>query len=552
MLSKARRRAGLKLAAVLLTLGLTGCTATPAPAPSTPTASVQPTATFTFGTGSIPQGLDPAVTTDIESFRVTRQILEGLVGVDPVTGAPSPLLATSWQELNDGLSYGFTLRQGVKFQDGQPFNAAAVCANFDRWFNLPATMQSDPSALMFKTVFRALADNPRLSIYKNCQVTSDSEVRINLNERFTGFLQAMTLPAFGISSPKALKDSQANQLTNTVNGHRISAYASHPVGTGPFSMVSWEGNAVTLTSNKDYWGDRGQIGTIKFVAMEHPQTRLQALLDGTIDGYDLVTVGNFDQLVKRGFQIVQRDPFSVMYLGINQASGPLSNLKVRQALSMAIDKDTLIRKFFIDGTASASQFLPPKLSGFNQSAPSLTYDPDKAKKLLADAGYKGEELKFYYPLNVTRAYLPTPEKIYAEISRELVAVGFNIKPVPVDWNDGYLQKVQSPGDHALHLLGWNGLYSDPDNFLATMFGELNGEFGYQDAQTSTKIDRARGLPNGPERTALYQTISSQLAQDIPAVPIAFPISALAMSDRVVSYPASPVLSEVFNKIKLKG
>jgi peptide/nickel transport system substrate-binding protein len=219
---------------------------------------------------------------------------------------------------------------------------------------------------------------------------------------------------------------------------------------------------------------------------------------------------------------------------------------------MAVDKDTLIRRFFIDNTAQATQFVPPKLSGFNNNAPSLGYDPEKAKKLLAESGYKGEELKFYYPLNATRAYLPTPEKIYAELSRQLTAVGFNIKPVPVEWSEGYLQKVQSPGDHAFHLLGWNGAYSDPDNFVASLFGETNGEFGYRDAQVFSKIDRARGLPEGDDRTRQYQTINAQIAATVPAVPIAFPISALALSNRVEKYPASPVLNEVFTNVRLKS
>ncbi len=133
-----------------------------------------------------------------------------------------------------------------------------------------------------------------------------------------------------------------------------------------------------------------------------------------------MTSGTFDQLVKKGVQIIQRDPFSVMYLGINQAVAPLEKPEVRQAIEMAIDKEALIRKFFIDNTAQASQFVPPKLSGFNNNAPSLGYNPEKAKELLKKAGYKGEELKFYYPLNATRAYMPTPEKIYAELSRQLV------------------------------------------------------------------------------------------------------------------------------------
>lgn len=536
-------------------LPLASCTGAPGTAPGSVTSSAAPsaapTALFTFGTGSDPLGLDPALVSDVESYRVTRQVLEGLVGVDQTTGEPTPLLATEWSQSDDGRAYTFKLREKVTFQDGTPFNAAAVCTNFNRWFNFPAALRQQATGTTFKGVFKAHADQAPLSIYKSCTAVAPDNVRIDLTQPFTGFLQALTLPAFAMSSPQALAAGHADVLDQNRGGQPVSAYGLHPVGTGPYSFGSWDTGSVTLTSNKNYWGDKGQIGTIKFVTYDNPQTRMQALLDGKIDAYDAVTVGNFDQLVKSGKQIIQRDPFSVMYLGMNQQVPILQNLKVRQAIEMALDKDTLIRRFFIDNTAQASQFVPPKLSGFNNNAPSLGYNPDKAKELLAEAGYKGEELKFYYPLNVTRPYLPTPEKVYAEISRQLTAVGLNIKPVPVDWTDGYLQKVTSPGDHALHLLGWNGSYADPDNFVGPLFGEDTGEFGYQDPQVFSKIARARGLPDGKDRTAEYQTINAQIAATVPAVPIAFPISALALSDRVLKYPASPVLNEVFTKVELK-
>ncbi|MFF2245747.1 ABC transporter substrate-binding protein [Arthrobacter sp. NPDC058130] len=549
------RRIAASIGAALLVLPLASCTGTLGPAPSsaspTPTPSSAPTATFTFGTGSDPLGLDPALVSDVESYRVTRQVLEGLVGVDQTTGQPTPLLATEWSQNDEGRTYAFKLRENVTFQDGTPFDAAAVCTNFNRWFNFSPALRQKASGTTFKGVFKAHADQAPLSIYKGCTAVAPDNVRIALTQPFTGFLQALTLPAFAISSPKALAAQHADVLDQSRGGQPVSAYGLHPVGTGPYVFDSWDPGSVTLSSNKDYWGDKGQIGTIKFVTYDHPQTRMQALLDGKIDAYDAVTVGNFDQLVKSGKQIIQRDPFSVMYLGMNQEVPILQNLKVRQAIEMALDKDTLIRRFFIDNTAQASQFVPPKLSGFNNNAAALGYNPDKAKELLAEAGYKGEELKFYYPLNVTRPYLPTPEKVYAEISRQLTAVGLNIKPVPVDWADGYLQKVTSPGDHALHLLGWNGSYSDPDNFVGPLFGENTGEFGYQDPQVFSKIARARGLPDGKDRTSEYQTINAQIAATVPAVPIAYPISALALSDRVLKYPASPVLNEVFTKVELK-
>jgi peptide/nickel transport system substrate-binding protein len=554
--SSTSRRTVIKTGAVLLALTATSCTGVPAPSPastspSTTPVDAAPSATFTFGTASQPLGLDPALSNDVESYRITRQILEGLVGVDQTTGKPTALLATEWNESDDGRAYTFKLRGGVTFQDGTPFNADAVCANFNRWFAFPEGLRRQAPGSSFKGVFKAHSDEAPLSIFKSCTALSPDTVRIDLTQRFTAFLQALTLPAFAIASPAALAAGTADVLDRTRGGQALSAFAASPVGTGPFSFAAWDDTGVRLVSNKDYWGDRGQIAIINFVDYDHPQTRLQALLDGKIDGYDAVTVGNFDQLVKRGKQIVQRDPFSVMYLGINQEVPLLLDAKIRQAIEMAIDKDTLIRKFFIDNTAQASQFVPPKINGFNNDAPSLGHDPAKAKTYLADAGYAGEELRFYYPLNATRPYLPTPEKVYAEISRQLTAVGLNIKPVPVDWSDGYLQKVQSPGDHALHLLGWNGAYSDADNFVGPLFGEKNGEFGYQDPQVFSKINRARGMPEGKERDEQYHTINTQIAASVPAVPIAFPISALALSDRVVSYPASPVLNEVFTKVQLK-
>lgn len=549
------RRLSAGIGAVLLLLPLASCTGVPTPGPVPTTApstvSAEPSAVFTFGTASQPLGLDPALISDVESYRITRQVLEGLVGVDQTTGQPTPLLATEWQAGNEGRTYTFKLRDQVRFHDGSPFDAAAVCTNFNRWFNFSGALRQQASGSTFKGVFKAHADQAALSIYKGCTALTPGSVQIELTQPFTGFLQALTLPAFAISSPQALASGSADVLDQSRDGQAVSTYALHPVGTGPYVFSSWDDGTVTLSSNKDYWADKGQIGTIHFVTYDHPQARLQALLDGKIDGYDTVTVGNFDMLVKRGKQIIQRDPFSVMYLGMNQDIPILQNLKVRQAIEMALDKDTLIRRFFIDNTAQASQFVPPKLSGFNNNAPSLGHNPAKAKELLAEAGYAGEELKFYYPLNVTRPYLPTPEKVYAEISRQLTAVGLNVKPVPVEWSEGYLQTVTTPGDHALHLLGWNGSYSDPDNFVGPLFGENTGEFGYQDPQVFSKIDRARGLPEGRERTEQYQTINAQIAATVPAVPIAFPISALALSDRVLKYPASPVLNEVFTKIELK-
>ncbi|HET7414694.1 MAG TPA: ABC transporter substrate-binding protein [Arthrobacter sp.] len=521
----------------------TATTDAPTPPPTVDT-------TFTFATAADPSGLDPALEVDTESYRVTRQILETLVSVDPVTGEPVPQLATDWSRGNGGHSYTFELRDGVTFHDGTKFNAQAVCYNFERWFTLPEAVRDKRTALQFRTVFNAFSNAPNLSAYQDCVVQGPHKFTLELNERYTGLIPALTMPAFGISSPTALKAGNADTLNKKREGHQLSAYAMHPVGTGPYTFESWSADDVVLKSYKDYWGNRGQVRKIIFTTISDPALRLEALKDGRIDGYDLVTADSFEPLTKAGMKVLLRDPFSVLYMGINQDFEPLDDPLVRQALAHAIDKQKIVDTLFIDGTEPAHSFLPQIFDITAPEAPQYEYDPEKARALLEKSSYDGEKITFYYPLDITRAYLPRPERVYAMLSRQLTAVGFNLKPVPVEWTDGYLQKVQSNGPHGLHLLGWSGSYRDPDNFVGPLFGMESPEFSFSNEQLFEAIDTARTLPAGDERVEVYQDIETTLSEEIPAVPLAFPISALALSPRVESYPVSPVLDEVFNEIVL--
>ncbi|GAA1050038.1 ABC transporter substrate-binding protein [Arthrobacter russicus] len=540
--------------AAVLALGLASCTAHPTN-PTSGSASASASASpvvFNFGTSADPLSLDPALATDSDSERVSRQIFEGLVSLDQTTGKPSPALATSWTSSNNGYAYQFKLRENVTFQDGQPFDAAAVCTNFNRWFTYP--VQSNPASLpaTFRDVFKAFSNDPGNSVFKSCTASDASTVEIALSVAVTNFVEALSQPGFGIASPAALASGTADVLDQKAGANPVSNFGLNPVGTGPFKFASWQNGTVTLTQNPDYWGDKGQIETVNFVTYRQSAARLQALLSGRIDGFDFVTTDSYDALVKQGLQILPRDPFSVMYVGLNQQIPVMQDLKVRQAAAMAINKDAIVKSYFIDGSAPTSQFIPPKLSGFNNQVPGIGYNPENAKKTLSESSYQGEPLEFYYPLNVTRSYLPAPEKIYAEIAAQLTAVGFNIKPVPIEWSDNYLAKVTSPGTRAFDLLGTQGAYSDPDNFVGNLFGGPNTELGYNDPQLISKINRARSLPDGAERVAAYQAINNDIVSTVPAIPIVFPISALALSAKVTSYPVSPVLSEVFNKIKLSS
>lgn len=204
--------------------------------------------------------LDPAMASDGETFRIARQQFEGLVSAKPGTTELEPLLATEWKASEDGKSYTFTLREGVKFSDGTDFNGEAVCANFDRWYNWSGVNQSENLTYYYGKLFRGYKTGKTGGIYDSCEATGPTEATVKLTEALRGFRQAMTLPAFSMQSPTALKEYNADDTQGTEEDPRFSAYATeHPTGTGPFVFEKWERDQqVTLKRNDNYWGDKAR------------------------------------------------------------------------------------------------------------------------------------------------------------------------------------------------------------------------------------------------------------------------------------------------------
>ncbi|MFB4353170.1 ABC transporter substrate-binding protein [Microbacterium sp. LS_15] len=510
--------------------------------------------TFVFAASSDPASLDPAFAQDGETFRVSRQIFEGLVGTEPGTADPAPLLAEKWESSEDGMSHTFTLKEGVTFHDGTPFNAEAVCANFDRWYNWTGLAASEALGYYYNKLFKGYASDPTNAVYKSCTPDGDYSVTIDLNKPFAGFVASLSLPAFGMQSPSAMSEFGADDVSGTAEAPVLSEYAmGHPVGTGPFQFEEWSpGEQVTLKAYGDYWGEAGQVDEIIFRTIDDPTARRQALESGSIDGYDLVGPADTKALEDKGFTMVSRPPFTILYLAFNQAIPELQDPKVREALSYAIDKDALISQVLPEGTEKAIEFVPDTVNGYNPDVTTYDFDPEKAKSLLAEAGYTEAnplKLEFDYPVNVSRPYMPDPEQIFTVLSSQLADVGVETTPVSQEWGE-YLDRITGTSDHGIHLLGWTGDYNDTDNFVGVFFGQQSAEWGFDNPELFQKLDEARGVPSLEDQTALYEDINEMVAQFIPGVPLAHPAPTLAFDSRVKSYPASPVNDEVFTDIVL--
>ena len=524
--------------------------------------------TLVFGTATEPTVLDPAFAQDGESFRVTRQIYDGLLTTKEGTADLAPDLATSYDASADGLTYTFHLRDGVTFTDGTAFNADAVCFNFERWRNFTGLAASPAAAVYYSDNFGGFASDPSTpNIYAGCQATDAATAVIKLNHVTSKFPAALALPSFSMQSPAALKKYDADNLSGNEDALTYPAYSlEHPTGSGPFKLDSWDrGNGqITLVRNDKYWGDAAGVDKIIFRAIPDGNTRRQELEAGSIDGYDLVAPADYQALTSGGFQVLPRDPFNILYLGINgggvagtSPNPALKDLRVRQALAHAIDRKTIVSSLLPQGAEQAIEFVPPAVDGWTKDVTTYDYDPAKARQLLTEAGAVGTNLKFYYPTDVSRPYLPDPAAMFQVISKNLTDAGFTITPVSLRWNPDYLNAVQA-GQADIHLLGWTGDYNDAYNFIGTFFAAKEGgvakaEFGsFNSPEIFAALAKGDSEPNPSTRTEDYQQANKVIMDYLPAIPISHSPNALVVAKKVQGLKPSPLSAEDFSTVTVGG
>ena len=544
------------LASLATVTALASCAQSERDAGSDTSADAGSNATFVFAASSDPVMLDPAMASDGETFRISRQIFEGLVGAAPGTTDVEPLLAEKWTPSEDGKSYTFDLREGVKFSDGTDFTGEAVCANFDRWYNWTGVNQSENISYYYNSLFKGFKSGKTGGIYDSCEAPSANQAVVTLTAPFAGFVQAMTLPAFSMQSPTALKQYNADKTEGTDTDPRFSEYATaHPTGTGPYVFDTWDrGQQVTLKANPEYWGEKAKTPNVIVRTISDSKARVQELQAGNIDGYDLVGPADVQPLKDAGFQVLNRPAFNILYLGMNQKNKALADVRVRQAITYAIDRAAVVKSSLPEGSEPAIEFIPPTVSGYNDQVEAYPYDLEKAKQLLADAGQSDLELKFAYPTGVSRPYMPAPEDTFAVIKSQLEKAGIKVTPVSAKWSPDYLDMIQ--GDkgvdkHDIHLLGWTGDYNDPDNFLGVFFGRKSSEWGFENKKLFDALAAARELPTREEQIPAYEAINAQIADYAPGVPLAHPAPSLAFAPGVEGFVASPVQDEVWNNVTVK-
>ena len=515
--------------------------------------------TFVVAGAGDPKNFDPIFNDDGESFRPVRQMFDTLLQIKPGTADIQGALAESWEHDPSGKVWTFKLRKNVKFHDGTAFNAAAVCFNFDRWFNMKgAAAQSQ--MIYYGDVFEGFAKNEGDAtgqpVYNKCEAKDDSTAVVTMNKYKGAFPGAFTLSAFSISSPDALKKYDADKVTQSGDSFSYSEYANlHPTGTGPFTFGGWDKakGEITLNRNPDYWGEKAKVDKVIIKIIKDETTRKQELRAGTVQGIDFPAPADRTALKGEGFNVINRPAFNILYLGINQKNNPkLKDLRVRQAIAYALNRQQLVQTKGPAGAVVADQFMPNTVLGYAPDVQKYEYNLEKAKSLLKEAGAEGLKLNFYYPPDVSRPYMPNPSEIFTVLANDLKAAGITVTGVPRPWNGGYKDDVQKLGKHDLHILGWTGDYNDPGNFTGTFFGRAKPEFG-TDAMTDmfTAISAADGtVDEAAKRTAWEQVNRDIAAKWLPAIPVWHAPPAIVVTAKVQGLVASPLTDERFNTVSV--
>ncbi|MFF5991053.1 ABC transporter substrate-binding protein [Prauserella flavalba] len=552
--ARTRRTALIGLAAALA-VSLTACAES-----ERESGGGQEGGTLVFGATGAPSNFDPFYASDGETFRVTRQLFENLVGIKPGTAELEPELATKWESSPDGKTWTFTLREGVNFHDGTPFNADAVCKNFERMYGQTGAGATAALSYYWIENFGGFSDGANPSLYKSCSAENPTTAKLELTRFTATFPTMLSQDSFAMQSPKAMDEFQANNVKAQGDSFVFSEYARlHPTGTGPFKFTSYDeaNGTIELARNDQYWGDKAKLNKLIFRVIEDETARKQALEAGDIDGYDFPAPADWDSLKADGFNLQIRDPFNILYLGITQKNNPaLKNLKVRQALAYAIDRESLVKSVMPENSEVATQFYPASVDGYADDVQKYSYDPERAKQLLREAGQPNLTVELWWPSQVTRPYMPNPQAIFGAIKEDLEGAGITVKPISKPWAGGYLDQVEV-ADAQLFLLGWTGDYNSPENFIGTFFGTTENQFWTSGSpwgqQLATAIEDADSTVDAAEREAKYQQINRDLmSKYLPAIPLSHSPPAIVVSPEVQGLVPSPLTKEEFAAVSVSS
>jgi peptide/nickel transport system substrate-binding protein len=449
-------------------------------------------ATFRIAVGVDPDTLDPVQMTTTTVANVVDYVVETLTFLDQ-KGELKPMLAESWTLSPDGTQYTIKLRRGVTFHDGTPFDAKAVKWNLDR---LKDTTVRVPIRAPYPL--------------KEVEAVDATTVKVTLTRPSAPFAMALSWTTAGIVSPAAA----------TKHGNEYKSIV-HPVGTGPYVFKERKkGESLTVTLNDKYWGKKPHYDTVVFRIVPEGATRESLILAGQVDLIVLPPIADVPALQKNpAVKVLLAPSDRTIFIAMNTTKPPLNDVRVRQALNHAVDKQAIIQNVLFGAADQMDAPMAPSLFGYCKVG-TYEFNQAKAKQLLAEAGVKpGTKIPFIHP---TGRYVQDKEASQA-IAGYLREVGLEPEMGTMDW-PSYVSVINAgPAEkttHHLSYLGWAPAFLDSAQQVLQFWTEYHPPKGlattfYSNKQVDELVLAADKESNADKRKAMYCDLAKKVWADAP-------------------------------------
>jgi oligopeptide transport system substrate-binding protein len=524
------------LAALLLSLLALGC-ARKSPGDSGPGSGTAAASTapgkmiWRVGNGTEPQDLDPQTVSGVPEHKLIMALFEGLLAENPRDLSPEPGVAERWEVSADGLAYTFHLRADARWSDGTPLTAATFVRSYQRMLT-PALAAEYAYLLHFIKNARAYNEG-KLADFAAVGVTAvdDRTLRITL-ETPTPFLLKLIASHYSWYPVPVHVIEKFGGLT------RKGTAWTRPgnlVSNGPFVLKEWQQQKLlTVARNPQYW-DRARVrlDEIHFFPVENQDTEERMFRTGQLDTTYELPLAKIDVYRRENPAALHTDAYlGVYFYRFNLKRPPLQDRRVRRALALAVDRESLVRNVLHGGQAPAYGVSYPGTAGYTPRA-KLTGTIAEAQQLLADAGFPGgrgfPKLELLY--NTSQNHRVLAEALQQMWRRTL---GIDLGLRNEEWKV-YLDS-QDAMNFDLQRGGWIADYLDPHVFLEIWAsGNLNNDTGFAHAGYDALLQAALRAPDEKTRYELYQQMDAILVDELPVLPIYFYTNVRAVSPRVKGY-----------------
>lgn len=453
---------------------------------------------------SDPKSLDTQASNDTPSSRITSQIYDRLIEQDENMKIQAGL-AESWEQ-TDPLTFVFHLRKGVKFHNGDELKASDVKFTIERAQKSPLVSELVENIVKVET-------------------PDDFTVIIKTSEPYVPILNNLSHTALSILNEKVVSEKKEE-------------YGQHPIGTGPFQFVEWiSSDKVVLEANEEYFKGAPKIKKIIFRNIPEQTNRILGLETGEIDlVYDIEGMDKNDVAENKKLNFIEAPGLTTVYLGFNLKKDIFKNEKVRKAIAYAVDLDSIINTVYAGGATKADSIIGPKVVTYS-SGKTYEYNPEKAKKLLKEAGYpNGFKTSIWINNN------PVRRDIAVIFQDQLKQIGIDVNVETLEWG-AYLDRT-AMGEHDMYILGCVSVTGDPDYGINLLVNsKMHGGPGNRSFYVNKKVDQllqeGKSEMDFEKRNAIYKEIQDILQEELPMLYICYPNQNAAMNKNLKGFVLKP-------------